>query len=224
MKLAHYVKVPPRHTFAAQIIATLVSSFVCAGVFNFQINMANVCTPEASFRMTCPGINTFFTASVVWGTLGPHRMFGSGGQYTAILAGFPVGFLIPIVFYYAMKKFPNHSWLRQVHPIPLIYGGIYWAPYNLSYQWPALPVAIFSMIYLKKRFLAFWSRYNYIISAAFSTAIAVCAIVVFFAIQLPEVELNWWGNTVSYEGCEGTACTALEVPETGFGPAVGSFH
>jgi hypothetical protein len=34
--------------------------------------------------------------SVFWGTLGPHKLFGSNGQYRALLAGFPVGFALPI--------------------------------------------------------------------------------------------------------------------------------
>ncbi|ETS86562.1 hypothetical protein PFICI_00390 [Pestalotiopsis fici W106-1] len=37
LKLAHYVKIPPRQTFWAQVIATIVSAFVCTGVMNFQI-------------------------------------------------------------------------------------------------------------------------------------------------------------------------------------------
>lgn len=225
LKLGHYLKVPPRHTFIAQLVATLVSSFVCVGVFNFQMNQINgLCTPDAPWKMTCPGINTFFTASVFWGTLGPPRMFGVNGQYTLTLIGFPVGFILPIVFFYAKKHFKKQSWLRQIHPIPLIYGGIYWAPYNLTYQWPALPVSIFSMIYLRKRFLAFWSRYNYTVSAAFSTAIALAGIVIFFSVQLPEKSVDWWGNEVMYQGCEDAACTPMTIPETGFGPGPGEFH
>jgi len=33
LKLAHYTKIPPRHTFAAQMIAVLISTFVCTGIF-----------------------------------------------------------------------------------------------------------------------------------------------------------------------------------------------
>ena len=224
LKLGHYLKIPPRHTFCAQFAATLVSSFVCVGVFNFQMNkIEGICTPTAPFKMTCPGINTFFTASVFWGTLGPIRMFGSGGQYMLTLIGFPVGFCLPIIFYFAKKYFTKQTWLRQIHPIPLIYGGIYWAPYNLTYQWPALPISVFSMLYLKKRFLAFWSRYNYTVSAAFSTAIALSAVVIFFAVQLTDQEISWWGNEVIYEGCEGTACKNLPIPAGGFGPGLGEF-
>lgn len=45
-----------------QIAATLVSTFVCTAILNFQIGLKDVCTPDAPFRFTCPGINTFFTA------------------------------------------------------------------------------------------------------------------------------------------------------------------
>ncbi|WRT70854.1 OPT family small oligopeptide transporter [Kwoniella shivajii] len=224
LKVAHYLKLPPRHTFMAQMAATLVSTFVCTGVFNFQMNkVPNVCTEDAPFGFTCPGINTFFTAAVFWGTLGPKKLFGSGGQYNALLIGFPVGFLIPVVVYFLRKKFPRATLLRQFHPVMFCYGGIDWAPYNLSYMWPQVPLAALSWFYLKKRYLALWSKYNFVLAAAWQCGIAIAAIIIFFAVQLPAVDLAWWGNTVSYEGCEGTACTRLTIPYVGyFGPAPGN--
>lgn len=98
----------------------------------------------------------------------------------------------------------------------------------LTMAWIQLPQflpSIFSMMYLKRRYLGFWAKYNYTISASFSTAIAISGIVMFFALQWPEVEINWWGNTVSYEGCEGTACTRLKLAKgEWFGPGVGEFY
>lgn len=74
------------------MIATIVSTFVCVGILNFQMNqIPGVCTPDAPNHYTCPGINTFFTASVLWGTIGPKKVFGVGGQYTAMLLGWPLG-------------------------------------------------------------------------------------------------------------------------------------
>lgn len=44
LKLAHYVKIPQRQTFWAQIAAAVVSAFVCTGVMNFQItNVPDLC-------------------------------------------------------------------------------------------------------------------------------------------------------------------------------------
>jgi len=225
LKLAHYTHIPPWDTFLVQMVATFVSTVVCTGVFNFQMNIPNVCTPQAPFGFTCPGINTFFTAAVFWGTLGPHKIFGLNGQYRQILVGFPVGFVLPIAMYAARKWFPRVRWLRQIHPVMICVGGLLWAPYNYSYFWPAVPVSILSWLYVKKRYLAFWSKYNYVFSAALSSGIAIAAIVIFFALQFNgTIEFAWWGTDVPYLGCEGTACPRLEIPESGyFGPELGNF-
>ncbi|KAI4868184.1 OPT-domain-containing protein [Hypoxylon rubiginosum] len=225
LKLAHYIKIPPRQTFAAQMIATLVATFVSVGVLNFQINqIPNVCTVNAPNRFTCPGINTFFTASVLWGTVGPIKVFGQGGMYTWLLVGFPIGFVVPFITYYMNKKYQK-KWMRQIHPVAMFYGALSWAPYNLSYIWPAVPIAYFSWVFLKQRYLGFWSKYNFVLSASFSSAIAIAAIIIFFALQWTEIELDWWGNSVTSQGCEGTACPLYTLGEGEyFGPRIGDFH
>ncbi|CAK7273350.1 hypothetical protein SEPCBS119000_005608 [Sporothrix epigloea] len=254
LKLAHYVKIPPRHTFAAQLISTIVSSVVCTGILNFQMTkIANVCTPEAADRMTCPGIETFFSSTVQWGTIGPQRMFGKGGQYTTLLIGFPVGFVFPIVLWYIQKKIrdmdESHTvdengnvistsdgevahnkakllqWVRQLHPVCILFGGLFLTPFNLGYIWPMVPIAYVSRIWVRNHFLAFWSRYNYVLSASLSTAIALAGIVMFFALNYKRTGLNWWGNSVTAIGCEREACTRLTLaPGEHFGPGIGEFH
>lgn len=208
----------------AQLIPTVVSTFVCTGVLNFQMNrIPEVCTPEAPNRFTCPGINTFFTASVLWGTIGPVKVFGAGGQYTALLVGFPFGLLLPIALWYLQKKVKTR-WTRQLHPIALLYGPINWAPYNLSYMLPAAWIAWLSWIWCKSRFIGLWSKYNFVLSASFSSGIAIAAIVMFFALQYNGLELSWWGNDITSAGCEGRACTLLTLKEGGrFGPGPGQF-
>jgi hypothetical protein len=97
-----------------------------------------VCTPDAPNRFFCPGINTFFTAAVLWGTIGPIKVFGATGQYGMLLLGFPLGLLSPFIFWLLVKKFPKVRWLRQIHPVALWYGGLNWSPYSFSYMWPAV--------------------------------------------------------------------------------------
>ncbi|ODA77433.1 hypothetical protein RJ55_07062 [Drechmeria coniospora] len=226
LKLAHYVKIPPRHTFVAQIIATFISTIVCIGVLNFQLqNIDGVCTPDAQYKLTCPGVNTFFTASVLWGTVGPQKIFGHDGQYSATLLGFPLGVLIVVVFWGLGKKFPHWTWVRQIHPVAIMYGGIVWAPYNMSYVWPSVPIAYFSWIYLKSRYLGLWSKYNFVLSAAWSCGIAIAGIIIFFSLQYTSTDLDWWGNVVSERGCEGDACRLKTLaPGEYFGPRVGEFQ
>lgn len=224
------------------MIATAVSTFVCIGVLEFQMTqIPGVCTDNAPNRFTCPGINTFFTAAVLWGTIGPKKVFGVGGQYSAMLLGWPLGLVIPLLLWlvqrWARRSAQNKDggnlvarWMRQIHPIPILYGMIYWAPYNLSYVIPAVPIAWLSWIWAKNRFLAFWSKYNYVLSASFSTGIAISAIVIFFSLQWMDVNINWWGNDVVYQGCEGSTDTGSVpcllqtlAPGEHFGPGPSEF-
>jgi hypothetical protein len=95
------------------------------------------------------------------------------------------------------------------------------SPYNFSYYWPNVMVAWFSFQFIRKRYMAFWAKYNYVIAAAFPAGIALAALVIFFCLQIPKggLAIEWWGNDVVYQGCEGTACVRFEIPEKGyFGP------
>lgn len=159
LKIAHYLKIPPRITFFAQMIPTLFSTIICVAVMQFQMGLENVCALHgAPFSFTCPNQNSFFTAAVLWGTVGPKRLWGAGGTYTATLAGFPIGIAVVVVFWALGKKFPRSSLLRNAHPVVLLYGGCIWNPLNLTYIWPAVPIACFSWLFVKVRYLAFWAK------------------------------------------------------------------
>ena len=104
-------------------------------------------------------------------------------------------------------------------------GGLLWSPYNFAYFWPVVPLTCFSWLYIKRRYLAFWAKYNYVLAASWMAAIALAAIVIFFALEIPNggEAIVWWGNEVSYTGCEDVACRRMEVPDVGyFGPEPGS--
>ncbi|KAJ6602095.1 OPT-domain-containing protein [Mycena vulgaris] len=223
LKLAHYMHIPPVITFWAQIYATTISSFVCIAILNFQMTkIPDVCTAKQVDHFICPGINTFFTASVLWGTLGPKRMFGAGGIYNGLLYCFLIGAILPVPFYFLRKRVKAFEYF---HLPVLLTGGLIWAPGSMANMWPAVPVAYVFNVIIKRRYLAWWSKYNYITTTAFSAAIALSAIVIFFAVQWPGVEIDWSGNTRPFLGCDGDACPLLPIPDVGtFGPVVGEFH
>lgn len=158
LKLAHYLKIPPRFTFWAQMLPTLISSFVGVGVLQYQTQLENICTPAAPFRFNCPAVRSFFTSAVLWGTIGPKRLWGVGGQYAVTLVGFPVGVVVVLLAWYLGRKFPNNRFFRSTHPVVMLYGAIIFAPFNMSYLWPAVPVGALSWVYVKSRMLAFWSK------------------------------------------------------------------
>ncbi|KAM7205191.1 sexual differentiation process protein 2 [Naviculisporaceae sp. PSN 640] len=225
LKLAHYLKIPQRFTFCAQMVPTIISTLISIAVLQYQVKLPDICTPDAPFRFSCPGTNTFFTAAIFWGTVGPRKIWGVGGMYAVTLVGFPIGVMLVVVFYMLSKRWPKNAILRNVHPVVILAGALTWAPFNMAYVWPAVPFAAFSWLYLKKRYLPFWSKYNYIVSAAFSCAIAIAGIVIFFGLQAWDIELKWWGNEVNNEGCDASgSCVLKTLPEGEyFGPRIGEF-
>jgi len=157
LKLAHYIHIPPWVTFNCQMVATFVSTFVCTAILNYQMTIPDVCTPNQKDRFTCPGANTFFTASVLWGTIGPKKMYGSGAIYNGLVWCFLIGAVLPIPFYLLRGRF---KFLQYFHVPVFLTGGIIWAPYNLSHAWAGIPLAFVFNYYIKRRFLAWWSKYN----------------------------------------------------------------
>ncbi|KAH9917385.1 OPT-domain-containing protein [Epithele typhae] len=204
------------------MVATFASTFVSLGILNFQMTgIENVCDPHQKDRFVCPGENTFFTASVLWGTLGPARMFGAGAIYNPLIWCFLIGFVLPFPVYYLKERF--HS-LRYFHLPVFFSGALSWAPYNLSNVWPQVPLAWFFMVYIRKRALAWWSKYNYVMASALACGIAISGIVQFFALQYSSIEIDWVPNTISFTGCDSDECPYFAVPERGFfGPGVGEF-
>ncbi|KAH9917382.1 OPT-domain-containing protein [Epithele typhae] len=209
LKLAHYTHIPPRITFWCQMVATVASTFVSLGILNFQ--------------MTGIENNTFFTASVLWGTLGPARMFGTGQIYNPLIWCFLIGFILPFPVYFLKERIPM---LRYIH-LPVFFAGpspVSRAPYNLSNVWPAVPLAWFFMVFLKTRALAWWSKYNYVMASALACAIAISGIVQFFALQFSNISIDWVPNNIPFEGCDSNGCPFFDIPEKGFfGPGVGEF-
>jgi hypothetical protein len=227
--MAHYAKLPPRDTFVVQIVGSVVATFTATSILNWVTTFKNVCQPNASFKMTCAGLNTFFTASVFWGVIGPTRLFGANGRYSLLLLGFPVGFALPFITYFLQKKFPRVRFLRLIHPVAIMTGGIAWGPINMAFFIPALYVALLSWGYVKRKYFDLWSKYNFVLDGALTAGVALAGIIIFLAIQWPEKDgaLAWWGTNPLEEGCDvgGTPCVRYPLPEKGyFGSDPGNFH
>lgn len=205
LKLGHYLKIPPRTMFAAQVYATVLGVFVDVGVNAWQLdNIKDFCQPNQSADFTCPGLDVFFSSAIIWGLVGPKRLFSSGGFYSHFQWAWLVGAVLPIPFWLLSRKFPN-SWLRYIH-IPLIIHGIsYIAPFGFSFLWPACIFGFVFNYYIKRRYKVWWLKYAYVLAGAFNVGIAISAIVIFFAVQYHEVSLSWWGNNVPFAGVDGGA-------------------
>jgi OPT family oligopeptide transporter len=79
LKLGHYMKVPPRLMFLAQVFAAFVSCFVVYIVQDWMFsNIVDFCTIGQVDGFSCPGTETLASASMIWGGVGPARLFSPG--------------------------------------------------------------------------------------------------------------------------------------------------
>ncbi|KAF9571162.1 hypothetical protein EC968_000965 [Mortierella alpina] len=197
LKLGHYMKIPPRVMFMAQIVSTLISGVINLSTATWLVNTRpNICTPDG-FPFTCRSTKTFYSASIIWGAIGPARVFGNvqGALYSPVQWGFLVGALLPIPFWYASRKFPDVAWLKYVH-WPVLLAATSNMPPALPYFYTNGLFLGFVFAFLLRRYrYNWWSRYNYLTSAALDTGVAICGLIIFFAIQSWEGEMpTWWGN------------------------------
>jgi len=225
-KMAHYAKVPARALFRGQLIGVILQCFVFLGVVNWSLsNIEDFCEAHQSQKFTCPEERTFYAASVLWGVIGPKRVFD--GLYPTMKYAFLIGFLLALVLI-VMRRFTPKAFPSFIEPQVIISGMMNFAPYNLSYVIGGVYVAFTFMNIIKKRYLAWFEKYNYVLSAAFDAGVAFSAVIIFFAVQYHPKEIDWWGNTVPYVGIDGgygqqTLKNSSKLPNGYFGPVKGSF-
>lgn len=77
-KMGHYAKIPPRAMYRGQVISAVITALVAYGVVNFADNdIKGICTPHQAAKFNCAaGSQVYFSSSVVWGLIGPKRIFG----------------------------------------------------------------------------------------------------------------------------------------------------
>ena len=79
LKLGHYMKIPPQIMFSIQLIATIIACISTIFIQQWMLdNVEDICTPGQKQGFTCPGSTVFATSSVIFGAVGPQRLFSPG--------------------------------------------------------------------------------------------------------------------------------------------------
>lgn len=200
-KLAHYAKIPPRAIFKGQMMSTCLSIVMALLIANWQLeNVEDICEKHQPNKLSCPGANTFFYSSVQYGVIGPAKVFG--GVYPVLKWCFLLGFVlvIPCLMF---KHYGPKKLTRYYNPTIIIGGFLLYAPYNILYYTGGLYLSYGFMYYIKKNYLLWWEKYNYILTSALSAGVAFSALLIFFTVKYDSLEINWWGNEVLNYGVEG---------------------
>lgn len=145
-------------------------------------NVKDICHPTQESNLTCPHNQVYYTASAIWyvrlsfsgrcvylararGLVGPTRQFGAGSLYQPELYAIIGGALLPFPFWLWQRRYPN-SWVKFVST-PVILSGVAYIPPAGGINYSAWFATGFVFQYLvRKRNFAWWSKFNYVTSAA----------------------------------------------------------
>lgn len=185
-----------------QLVGTLVSGIVNLAVAWWMLEgIENICDTDVlqhDSPWTCPKYRVTFDASVIWGLIGPRRLFGPGGLYRNLVWLFLVGAVLPVPIWVLSKIFPDKKWIPLINMPVILYGfaGMPPAtPTNIA-SW-LITGAIFNYFVFKyhKRW---WQKYNYVLSAALDAGTAFMGVLIFFALQNNNINVHWWGSELDH--------------------------
>jgi len=225
-KLGHYMKIAPRPMFWGQVIATVLAGTTQLGVQAWMFsNIEDICMSHQKDGFICPSTEVFGTASIIWGVIGPALQFSKGQIYYGLVFFFLIGAALPAGAYLISRRWPN-TFLKYVN-FPVIFSGTAFIPPASAVNY--VPWAIVGFIFqyvIRRRHFSWWTKYNYVLSAALDSGVAVSIVLIFFILQYPKNGTigensiaTWWGNTVFENTADFNATALKTVPPGGtFGP------
>ncbi|WFD43602.1 hypothetical protein MPSI1_002265 [Malassezia psittaci] len=218
-KLAHYMKVPPRSVFLAQVYATAVGGVVQLAVQTWAFsNIDGICTDDQIDKFNCAQYTVFGTASIIWGLIGPAKTFSAGRHYSKLMWAFLWGALSPIPIWLLARKYPKSFWRNVNMPVIFTSTGNIPPATGVNYLAPIL-IGFFTQYVWKRRSPMSWSKYNYIISAALDASSAIAVVFIFFTLQYPKgpnadfLESGWWGNLAWQNTADANASPLIQLAD-----------
>lgn len=159
-------------------------------------------------QWTCPMDRVFFDASVIWGLVGPRRIFGDLGVYSNINWFFLGGAIAPLLVWLTQKTFPTHRWISSIH-MPVLLGSTAMMPPASAVNYTSWIIIAFLSGFVLFRYRPnVWKRYNYLLSGGMDAGTAFVSVLIFIALQSREIKLDWWGN--NQDGCPLAHCPTAE--------------
>ncbi|KAI0088413.1 OPT oligopeptide transporter [Irpex rosettiformis] len=215
LKLGQYVKLPPRVTFSAQLVGSIIGS-----IFNYTMmktivdNNREVLLDPVGTRVWSGWIiQGYNSVSVAMGALG-KELFTFGKPYYLVSFAIFIGLLFPIPFWIVHRFSRPGSFISKAAayintPIIALYIG--WLPYSVNGQWWSCVIIGFaSQWWARSRRPQWFKKYNYLTSAALDGGSQVILFILSFAVfgasnravNFP----NWWGNpaNLSADRCAST--------------------
>ncbi|XP_028757762.1 oligopeptide transporter 7-like [Neltuma alba] len=203
-KLGHYMKIPPRTMFMAQVMGTLISGIVYLGTAWWLMETIPDICEDTSSVWTCPSDKVFYDASVIWGLIGPRRIFGDEGYYEAVNWFFLGGAISPLIVWLAARAFPQQEWISLIN-LPVLLGATGMMPPATAVNYTTWIIVGFLSGFVAYRYFPnWWKRRNYVLSGALDAGLAFMGVLLYLCLGLEGISLNWWGNNI--DGCPLAHC------------------
>lgn len=167
-KLGHYMKIPPKSMFIAQMIGVIMASIVtlCANWWILS-NVDHICDlkhlPKGS-PWTCPMQTMINNNSIFWGLVGPRRIYFPDGIYSNIFYFFIIGLAAPVCIWILGKLLPNQKWIKEIN-MPLIFGVLRYLVFGGAVNyWSFIIVGLFFNLIVYRKYKGWWGEYNYMMA------------------------------------------------------------
>ncbi|KAL8358743.1 hypothetical protein RB601_009895 [Gaeumannomyces tritici] len=198
LKMGQYGKLSPRCTFTFQILGTILGALI-----NLLV-MESITDNQRDILLSIQGTNVFSgqviqsfnSNAIAFGALA-DKMFSIGQQYSWVVLALPVGFLVPVPFYFAHRKWPKAGFDYVVTPAISYFLGYLSAGINSSVLMHFV-LAFVVQLWVRKRYPKWFLKYNYILAAAISGGTDLLVFITTFAVQGASgravVFPPYWGN------------------------------
>lgn len=131
--------------------------------------------------------------------------------------------MVTVLVWLAWRRWPN-SFLAKVN-IPLLFNSAGWIPSATTsmYSLTFILGFLFNFV-IRRKYFAWWKRYNYLLQAAMDTGVAIAIIIIFFGLTYNGIKLNWALNTVGTTNMDAKGTPAYKVAKgSHFGRGPGEF-
>jgi OPT family small oligopeptide transporter len=178
MKLAFYMKIPPRYVFFAHIWGLTLSAITSYITFDFLVPIVWRGTHvdlRDEKNWTSLRLKILWTAAQMWGVVSPKRFFAFDTPYWNLYFFFLVGAVLPFLFYGLIRRFPKFGF--QYVNWPIIFQAVSSVGSgNANAIASSAIVAISTQYFVRKYNRKWYDRYNYIVSAGLDLVVAVVAL------------------------------------------------
>ncbi|KAF9960679.1 OPT super [Mortierella alpina] len=174
-------------------------------IINSQRNALNGASRDPNNLWSGQQIETLRGSGLIYGALGPARLFAWDGKYGFVFFGFLLGVIVPVIQWVLSKRYPRVRWSK--FNVSILAGGMTAFPNGISVGTTGMiTVCLVFQYYIFRYHKNWWKKYTFILSSALDTGAAFTGLVIFLFLgggissKLVVTVPSWWGDHVAEDG------------------------